>query len=165
MATFTSAQAATTYPIFKPVGSRIKCTAYGTIAVTANPVANDIYQMCWVPAGAVVIDALVRAQDFDTNATETLDMDLGWAANGGSGTYDAADPDGLGNYGVWIGDAFATGNLSRVTGNVFTGAGEFLGLGIYPTFTRNTLIQFVCIATAATFAAGQLSVAVDYIVP
>lgn len=164
MTTFTSTQAATTYPIFKPTGSRIKCTAYGTIAVTVNPVATDIYQMCWVPAGAVVIDAMVRAGDMDTNASETLDMDLGWAANGGSGTYDSADPDGLGNFGVWVGDA-AYPNLSCVVGNVFTGAGAFLGLGIYPTFTRNTLIQFVCIATAATFTAGQLSVTVDYIVP
>lgn len=163
MTTFTSLQAATTYPVYKPVGSNIKCSAWGTIAVAANPVAADIYQMCWLPAGARVLDCMVRAGDIDTG-TEALDMDLGWAANGGSGTYDAADPDGLGNYGVWEGDAFATGNISRVAGNVFTGAGAFLGLGVFPTFTRNTLIQFVCNVTANSFTAGQLSVVVDYVV-
>lgn len=165
MATFTSLQAATTFPIFKPVGSRIKNVAYGTLAVTANPVAADIYQMCWLPAGAVVMGGHIRMADFDTNATETFDIDLGWAANGGTGTYDAADADGLGNLGVLTGDAFATGNLTAVIGGSYVLAGPFLTVGVFPTFTRNTLIQFTCVATCATFTAGQLSCEVDYIVP
>jgi len=164
MATFTSLQAATTYPIFKPIGSNIKCSAWGTLAVAANPVAADIYQMCWLPAGARVLGGHIRMADFDTNANETFDIDLGWAANGGSGTYDAADADGLGNLGVLTGDAFATGQLANVVGGTYVLAGPFLSVGVFPTFTRNTLIQFTCVATCATFTAGQLSVEVDYVV-
>ena len=164
MTTFTSLQAATTYPIFKPVGRGIKCVSYGTIAVATNPIAADIYKMCWLPANAIVLGGHVRAGDLDTG-TEALDMDLGWAANGGTGTYDAADPDGFGNFGVWEGDAFATGNISRVAGNVFTLAGAFLGLGVFPNFTQNTLVQFVCNVTANSFTAGQLSCEIEYIVP
>jgi hypothetical protein len=164
MATFTSTQAATTYPIYKPVGSNIKCVSWGTIAVTANPVAADIYQMCWLPAGARVLGGMIRLADLDTNATETFDIDLGWANNGGTGTYDAADSDGLGNLGVLTGDAFATGNLVSVVGGVYALAGPFLTVGLFPTFTKNTLIQFTCVATCATFTAGQLSCEVDYVV-
>lgn len=163
--TFTAAQAARTFPVRAPVGAGILCAAIGSIAVAANPTANDIYEMCWIPAGATIVGGEVRAADIDTG-TEALDMDLGWAANGGSGTYDTADPDGLGNFGVWNGDAFATGNFSIVAGNVMTFAGAYLGVGVYPgPFSFKTLIQFVCNVTANAFTAGQLSVKVEYQMP
>jgi len=139
--------------------------ARGTIAVAANPVASDTYDMCFLPAGAVVIGGLVDAAILDTNAgSETLDMDLGWPANGGAGTYDAADPDGFGNFGVWKGDAFATGNINRVATNQMWLGGDALIGGIFPFFTKRTKVQFTCVATAATFAAGSMSCAIFYTV-
>jgi len=95
--------------------------------------------------------------DIDTNATETLDLDMGWAANGGSGTYDTLDADGLGNFGVMNGDAFANPSISSSVGNVVPFSG-ILADGIFPQFTKKTLIQATCVATCATFTAGRLSV-------
>ncbi len=163
MTTFTAARAAAAKAVHQAVGSGIVNVAYGTLEVAANPVADDIYVMCKVPAGAVILGGNVYADDMDTG-TETLDMDLGWAANGGSGTYDSADPDGLGNWGVWTGDAFAAGNIANAAGINLPFAGNFIN-GDLPVFTRETTIQLVCIATAATFAAGALSVVVYYAVP
>lgn len=164
MTTFTSTRAAASFPVHDtPSGDGLVQVARGSIAIAVNPVAADIYKLCKVPAGAVIIGGHLIGADIDTNATETLDMDLGWAANGGTGTYDAADPDGLGNFGVWVGDAFAGGNLFGVAGNGFALAG-ILATGIFPYFTKPTTIQAVAIATAATFTAGSISVAVYYVV-
>jgi hypothetical protein len=164
MATLTATRAASTFPVFQPTGAGLVCAAYGTYALTANVTANDIAQMCKLPAGAVVVGGHLYAADIDTNATETLDIDVGWAANGGSGTYDAADSDGLGNFGVLTGDAFATGNVSNVVGVNYPLNG-LLATGVLPTFTAETTIQLLFNAVAATFAAGSISVVVFYVVP
>lgn len=131
----------------------------GWIDIAANPVAADLYKLCYVPAGFVVTGGFMFLDDIDTNATETLDLDMGWAANGGSGTYDALDADGLGNFGVMNGDAFAAPSISATAGNIVPFAG-ILADGIFPFFTKKTLIQATCVATCATFAAGRLSVEV-----
>lgn len=162
--TLTSTRAADTFPAFQPVGSGLVCAAYGTYDIAANVEDGDIFEMCKVPAGAVIIGGHFYGADLDTNATETLDLDVGWAANGGSGTYDAADPDGLGNFGVLTGDAFATGNVSNVAGLNYPLAG-LLVTGVLPTFTKETTIQVEANAAAATFAAGSISVVVYYVVP
>ena len=47
----------------------------GWIDVAANPVAADIYELCWVPAGFVCTGGFVMASDLDTG-TEALDIDL-----------------------------------------------------------------------------------------
>lgn len=164
MATLTADRAASTFPVFKAEGSGLKQTAYGTYALTANVSAADIAKMCKVPAGAVIVGGWLYAADLDTNATETLDMDVGWPANGGTGTYDSADSDGLGNFGVFTGDAFAAGNVSNVTGISYPLAG-LLTTGVLPTFTRETTIQILFNAVCATFSAGSISLVVDYVVP
>ncbi len=165
MTTFTATRGAATLPgPFKAIGGGIVCAAYGTIAVAVDPVPADVYEMCWVPAGAVILGGNVYAADLDTDASETLDFDLGWAANGGTGTYDALDADGLGNFGVQNGDAFASGNVSNVAGINLPLAG-LLVTGVLPTFTKNTKIQITCIDDTATFTAGSISVVVYYVVP
>lgn len=132
---------------------------FGYIDITANPVANDLYKLCWVPAGATITGGVMYLADIDTNATETMDIDMGWAANGGSGTYDALSAAGLGDFGVMNGDAFAIPSISAEVGNIVPFAG-ILATGIFPFFTRKTCIQAKCIATCATFTAGRLSVEV-----
>lgn len=163
MATLTADRAASTFPVNSGTYGNVR-VAYGTYSVTANPSAADILQMCKVPAGAVVLGGKLYGADLDTNGTETLDMDVGWPANGGSGTYDAADSDGLGNFGVFTGDAFATGNVSNVTGINYDLNG-LLATGVLPTFTRETTIQILFNAGAATLTAGSLSLVVYYVVP
>jgi hypothetical protein len=155
MATFTSAQAASTYPVTKPSTAGVMCVAYGTIEVAANPVAADIYQMVRLPKGAIVHGGMVYSDDLDTNATETLDMDVGWAANG----VDAADPDGLGNLGVMLTDTVA--GIKPEAGYQYPLGGTLI-TDPPLAFGAETIIQLTCVATAATFAAGTLSLRVYY---
>lgn len=158
MATFTADRAKSTFPVAKPQSAGAMNVAYGVIEVTANPVASDIYQMCWIPAGAVVVGGWIRSDDLDTNATETLDLDIGWAANG----VEAANSSGFGNLGVMGTDTVA--GIKPEAGYNYPFGGVLITDGP-KAFTNDTLVQVTCVATAATFAAGTLSVVVMYVVP
>jgi hypothetical protein len=127
--------------------------AYGTITVDSATEDGDIWQLCRLPAGSTVIGGWLMGGDGDTGI-ETLDIDLGWAANG----VDAADPDGFGNLGVWTGDASKT----APTGNHFVLAGVLQSAGP-KTFTVDTLIQAETNAAAATGVAMELTVVVLYL--
>ena len=161
--TFTSAQAASTIPAKRSGGTGVVHCAYGVYEIAVNPTAADVYELCRVPPNARIVGGWFYMDDIDTNASETIDIDIGWAANGGSGTFDSADSDGLGNLGVMNGDAFANPSVSSSVGNVVPFSGV-LADGDCPKFTAETVIQAQCVATAATFAAGALSVVVFYII-
>lgn len=158
MATSTATRAASTFPVYRPSGAGEMACAYGTVSVSANPSANDVFEMCRIPKGAVVVGGWIRSGDLDTNATETLDLDVGWAANGS----DAADPDGFGNLGVMGTDTVA--GAKPEAGYNFPFGGVLITEGP-KAFAAETTITVTCVATAATFAAGTLSVCVHYIVP
>lgn len=158
MTTFTAARAAATFPVPGQGQAGNLKTVYGVIEVAANPVANDVYEMCRVPKGATVVGGWIRSDDLDTNATETLDLDVGWAANG----TDAADPDGFGNLGVLGTDTVA--GIKPEAGYNLPFGGVLITEGP-KTFAAETVITVNCVATAATFAAGTLSVVVHYIAP
>ena len=155
MATFTATRASSTFPVAAPIAAGQLCVAYGVIEVSANPVAADVYQMCRLPAGAIVVGGRVLSDDLDTNATETLDLDVGWAANGS----DAADSDGFGNLGVMGTDTVA--GVKPESGYNFAFGGVLITDGP-KTFAKETIVTVTCVATAATFAAGTLSVVVYY---
>lgn len=158
MATFTAARAASTFPISKPAVGGVLCVAQGSIAVSANPVANDIYEMCRLPAGAVVVGGMFYSSDLDTNATETLDLDVGWAANG----IDNANLTGFGNFGVMGTDTVA--GIKSESGYQYPLGGVLITTGPQ-AFAAETVVVVNTIATAATFAAGTMSVVVYYYVP
>lgn len=160
MATFTAVRAGKGFPKAGVGNGGSLKVAYGTLEITAAPADGDIYEMCRVPAGATIVATHFYGDDLDTG-TEALDMDLGWAANGGSGTYDSADPDGLGNLGTLTGDPFAAGNVANVAGLNYPQQGHFNN-GDLPTFTRETVIQLECNTAAGTFAAGAVTVVVFY---
>jgi len=160
--TLTATRAAAGFPVFKPTGAGLLCVAYGTYEVAANVEDGDIFEMCKVPAGATIVGGYFYADDLDTG-TEALDLDVGWAANGGSGDFDSADPDGLGNLGTLTGDAFAAGNVSPVAGLIYPFSGVFAD-GDLPTFTEETTIQVEANTAAGTFTAGAMSVVVFYTV-
>jgi len=160
--TLTATRAEKNFPISEVGhGGSIKA-AYGSYDVAANVEDGDIFEMCKVPAGAVIIGGWFRGGDMDTG-TEALDMDIGWAANGGSGTYDSADPDGLANLGVLTGDVFAAGNVANVASYNYPFNG-LLNTGVFPKFTRETMIQIEANVAAATFAAKTISIVVFYLV-
>lgn len=159
MATLTAARAASNYPVFSPPhGSGVLCCAWGTIEVAANPAPGDIYQMCKLPKGAIVHGGLITSDDLDTNATETLDLDVGWADNG----VNALDADGLGNLGVMGTDTVA-GIKSEAGYNYPLGGTLITDPPL--AFGAETMIQITCVAAAATFAAGTLTLRVYYTVP
>ena len=110
--TLTALQAKAGFPVSGNGPAMDLKVAAGTYELAENVEDGDIFEMCKLPQGAVVIGGWVMGDDLDTG-TETLDMDIGWAANG----VDAADPDGFGNLGVWTGDAVA--NLKPVASNYF----------------------------------------------
>ncbi len=160
--TLTATRAAAGVQPYKAHGDGLVQVAYGEYAIAANVETGDIFEMCKVPAGAKLLGGTFYGDDLDTGA-EALDMNVGWAANGGSGTYDSVDADGLGNLGVLTGDAFAAGNVSPVAGLIYPLSGLF-ATGVLPYFTAPTTIQVTAVAAATTFAAGSISLVVLYTV-
>lgn len=152
MATLTATRAADDFPVFQSLsGSGTLCAAYGSYDMATNPTAADILKICKLPAGAVVLGGFVRAEDLDTNATATLDFDVGTAA----------DPDAFGNFGVSNGTAVAGylpegGTLLPLHGTLKDGP---------VTITAETIVQVTWNAVAATFAAGTITVVVHYVNP
>lgn len=161
MATITATRAASTFPVYQGVGAGNLCAAYGHYDFAVNPTVADIIRLCKLPAGAVVLDGFMRIEDIDTNGSPTLDIDLGWASNGGTGTFDAADPDGFGNFGVLNGTAVT--NYTPEGGSRLPLGNNALNGPV--AFTRETTVQAVVNAAAATFAAGTIYTVIYYIVP
>ena len=157
MATFTAARAAADFAVFSSHESGLACVAMGTINVAANPAASDVYPMCKVPAGATVTGGTFTVADIDTNATETLDLNVGWLVNAD----ESADDDGFGNFGVLNGDAVT--NYKPEVGSILPLGGVIITAGP-KTFTAETTIAVTAVATAATFTAGQMTLVVNYFV-
>lgn len=152
--TLTGARAAATFPTFKPIGAGVLCAAYGSYSVAANVEDGDIFELCKLPAGAVVVGGAFYTSDMDTG-TEALDIDLGWAANGS----EAADPDGFVNSGVLTGDAVTDLVAAGSNYRPFPMASGPLA------FTNETVVQAEANVAAATFAAGTIYAVVYYVVP
>lgn len=99
--------------------------------IAANVEDGDIFELGYLPRNSMVCATVFVLDDIDTG-TEALDMDVGWAANGGgSATY--TDPD----TGVTYTNSGAT---ASATG--FSNAGTLTGDGIAELHTGNQRIQF-----------------------
>lgn len=155
MADLTADRAAAGFPVFQSHESGSLCVARGAIDLTTNPTAGDVLSMCKVPAGATVVDGFIRAVDLDTDATETIDLDAGWAANAD----EVADPDGFGNFGVQTGDAVA--GYLPVAGIRLPFAGVLQSAGS-KTFTAETTLTITAVAGAATGGTGYIEMVVYY---
>jgi hypothetical protein len=156
MATTTGTRAASTFPAHTGGAGRM-LVAYGSYEFTAEQSAADIWEACKVPAGAVVLGGFLRTEDMDSNATETLDIDVGYAANGDV----AADPDAFGNFGVLQGDVIAE---TQPEGGILINLHGTLKDGPV-SFTRDTVITVTWTDDAATFVAGTATLVVFYVVP
>lgn len=152
MATVTAARAASTFPAFKAIGAGILCRAYGHYDFAAEPPAAEVLEICKVPAGGVILGGFIRMHDMDTNATETLDFDVGTAA----------DTDAFGNFGVNTGDA-VVGYLPE--GGILLPLHGTLASDGPVTVTADTVIQVTFVDDPATFGQGNVTVCVDYVCP
>jgi len=94
-------RAAAGLPVYKPTGSGLLCVAWGTYTHATNLAAATVIEYCRVPKGARIVGGYWSATDLDTNTTEELNIDIGYAANGDV----VADPDAFGNLDVLTGDA------------------------------------------------------------
>jgi len=129
--------------------------AWGTVDVDAATEDGDIFEVCYVPAGATVVGGWILAGDGD-DGTEALDIDIGWAANGD----EIADSNGFGNLGVWTGDATHGG--SSEVGNQLMLGGVLLSAGP-KTFNARTKIQLETNTAANSGVAMLVTVVVVYI--
>ena len=155
MATLTGPRAAASFPVpCVPTQGELG-VAWGYYNLTAAPSMGDIIHMCKLPAGATVIDGWLIGADIDTG-TETLDLDVGWAANGA----EAADPDGFGNMGVLSGDA--TTERLPVAG-IRVPFANIVQDSAYKTFTAETTVTVTVTAAAAMGGTGYLKVIVHYV--
>jgi hypothetical protein len=158
MANVTSTRATAGFPATLFAGAGVVNAAWGSVTLTANPTAADIFFACKIPAGATVIGGWLRGTDIDTG-TAALDIDVGWAANGGSGVGATADPDGFGNFGVLNGTAVTnylpeSGFLIPLHGTLATGP---------IAFDAETSIQAVFNAPANAGGTGTLTLVVLYL--
>lgn len=158
MTALKAARSLTKFPVGGLAGGGVLHAAWGLYNFAANPTANDTVDLVRLPAGALVVGGYVRAEDIDTG-TETLDIDIGWTANGGSGVGATADPDGLGNFGTWDGDAVAfikpeVSTWMPLNGTLKSGP-------IY--FDAPTLIQAVVNTAANATGTGKMWVCVHYL--
>lgn len=158
MATLTGPRAAASFPVPGLPDQGSLGVAWGYYSVASNPTAADIVEMCKLPAGATVIGGFMQASDLDTNGTETLDLDCGWASNG----TDAADPDGFGNFGVLTGDAVAE---FRPVAGVYVPFVNIIQDAAFKTFAAETKVIVTFTGTNATLTAGYLKVVVFYVGP
>lgn len=159
MATLTAARGTSTFPVSGNAGvAGVKHCAYGKYTLAANPTAADIIVFCKVPAGATVVGGLLRGEDIDTG-TEALDIDVGWAANAGTGLGATADPDGFGNFGVITGDA--TTDVKPEASILYPLNGVLKSGPV--TFDAVTTIQAVVNAAANAGGTGVLWLQVEYL--
>ncbi len=156
MATFNAARAVSSFPVPSiSHNNGVQGVSFGVYNIATNPTAADIINMCKVPAGATVIAGFIQAVDLDTNATETIDFDAGWADNG----TDVADPDGFGNFGVQTGDAsvhLPVAGIWMPFANIIQSAG-------FKTFAAETTLTITNVATAATGGTGIIKMVVWFV--
>lgn len=157
MADFTTTRAVAGFPVFRPSGAGLLGCAFGTFTIAANPTAADIGSMCKLPRNATVVDGVIYGDDLDTGV-ETLDFDVGWAAN----DTEVADPDGFGNFGIVAGDP-VTG-INPVA-SIWMPLGGVLRTAGPKTFTAETTLTVTFNVAAATGGTGQLTLAAYYVTP
>lgn len=90
--------------------------AYGVYTYGAAPSANDLANLFKLPKNALVIDGFLMTDDIDTG-TETLEIDVGWTANGGAQTDGIKTNDGT----SWTNAGYQAVSAGFVDSGVLTG--------------------------------------------
>lgn len=124
------------------VNGQIK-VAYDEFSPAAAITINSVIKMMKLPAGARVIDVLIKTTDLGSAGV----FDVGWEANG----VEAADADGF----------FAALDVNTAAINKLMAATAAVD-GVFKKFSAETQISIT--VTTATTAAGKIQLAVFYIV-
>lgn len=170
MATVASNQHTYAQPAAHGLHMNVKA-AFGKYTYSAAPSANDLANLCKIPKNSLVLWGFLATDDIDTG-TETLEVDVGFTANGGS-TATVTDSTGT----TWTnnnsGSASATAFVDSgvLTGDTVTDliAGmnwrPFQGVKTGPMFfSEETTVQAKITAAAAAGGTGTISVVVFYVV-
>lgn len=156
MATVTTTRGSSTFPVAGPATQGVLQVAVGVYDYATNLAATTIIEFCRVPKGATVIGGWVQASDLDTNGSEEIDFDIGWAANG----VDTVDVDGFGNFDVQTGDA----SVHLPVAGIYLPFANIIQHPGFKTFGAETTIIGTINVDAATLTAGTMKVVVLYIV-
>lgn len=149
-----------------PAGCIIR--SYYQYEIAANSEDGDIWELGYIPKYALVSGGGLITDDLDTG-TETIDIDVGWAAAGAAtdtwtdprtgltftNAAATADPDGLVNTGVLTGDAVTDVMAAGTNWRPFI-------LPVPLWFSRKTKLQIEANAAANAFAAGTFGVYLEY---
>jgi hypothetical protein len=122
-------------------GGNVK-VSYGECAFSGTITTSDSATILNLPVGAVVLGAVLEADDLDTNGSPTITLNVGDA--GSANRYFAAST--VAQTGAAASATAATGLLWTVTAG-------------------NTAVIVAVAANAATSAAGSVRVAVTYYLP
>lgn len=118
----------------------------GEFAVVAGMVINDIVEMAILPANAEVIEAILAAEDLDSNGAPTVTLDAGVMSGN---PYDISAATGQART---IGNEFFAASTVGQAGGVVYGS-KAAGVFLAPSFSdRSVGIKFA--AAMATIAAG-----------
>ena len=162
--TLTGARGATTFPVQNQGAGAALYPVWGYYAKDANALeAGDVFVMCRTPRNFLLLGGHLAMDDIDTG-TGTLDMDLGWNANGDASTVSLTtswgttytnaahtdDPDGLLNNGAMNGTA--------VTNYIVGGTLRPLVVHTPLLFTAPTNIILTCVAAANAGHTGNMMV-------
>jgi hypothetical protein len=157
MATVSAARASSLAPVpGHGFGGNLK-VAWGTYTHASNLAAATIIEYCRIPKGATVVGGYWSATDLDTDATEEINIDIGWAGNG----VDVADPDGFGDLGVMTGDV----SVHLGVASIFMPLQGVIFATGPKTFGAETVLQAVVNVDAATGGTGQSTLVVYYTMP
>lgn len=137
MATLVSTYADTTRPVHRP-DSLGTGRVIGTYSLTSNPAVNDVINLCYLPAGAIVTGFRLYATAMETSSSPTLALKLG-----------------VGSTSTALLGATAFTQSAVLDKNVLAAP--------LAELTAESLVYITFTGTAATFAAGTVYVTVDYI--
>lgn len=148
MATLRSTVAGTSFiPVTRPQGA---VHGYGfSLAVSANPTANDIWILGKIPSGCALIDFWIDVPDMDSDATGSISLAVG----------DEEDDDRF----VAATTTFKGGRTLVSPRAVTTGQAVGVIAGTVPrTYTENSFLAIKVAVAAVTFAAGTIKGAYYY---
>lgn len=139
-------------------GNVVQCL-YAQFDITTVFVAADTFTVGYLPKGAVPVGGSFSAVDIDTG-TESLDIDIGIAANG----VDAVDTDFFMNGGIFTGDAPDDVDTTGAFTN-FANVREFRGPFPVVQLGAKTRVTLLCNAIAQAGGTGKLVICIYYITP
>ncbi len=129
-------------------------TEFGEIAVSSAPAVGDIFELVQIPNGYAIESVILDCSAMDSNATPTLELEVGDAAT--PGRFISAS-------GIAKAGGVQYANVAGATGYSYaigTNNGQFSGGN-----AGATVLQAQVTAAAATFAAGTIRLAVRLFLP